>query len=172
MELKELCTKTLELFDIPDVKELGIALMECLNQNDTEKMKAFVRLVEGDLTKDWLQMIYQYYCADRKEKKQDYTPKCLADFVGHLAGEADTIIDLCAGSGALTIQRWKQNHDQKFRLYELDENVMPYLLFNLVIRNISASICRADVLSDEIYEQWIIKKGEEYGNIACIKSTV
>lgn len=172
MELKELSNRTLEIFRISDIKKLSDALMECVIRNDTDKMQAFRDLVENDLSRDWLQMIYQYYCADRKEKKQDYTPKCLAGFMSRLIGEADTIVDLCAGSGALTIQRWCQNHDQKFRLYELDEKVIPYLLFNLALRNISASVCRADVIRDEVYEQWTVQKGEQYGRVACIKSTV
>lgn len=172
MELKELSNRTLEIFRISDIKKLSDALMECVIRNDTDKMQAFRDLVENDLSRDWLQMIYQYYCADRKEKKQDYTPKCLAGFMSRLIGEADTIVDLCAGSGALTIQRWCQNHDQKFRLYELDEKVIPYLLFNLALRNISASVCRADVIRDEVYEQWTVQKGEQYGRVACIQSTV
>ena len=172
MELKELSNRTLDIFRISDIKKLSDALMECVIRNDTDKMQAFRDLVENDLSRDWLQMIYQYYCADRKEKKQDYTPKCLAGFMSRLIGEADTIVDLCAGSGALTIQRWCQNHDQKFRLYELDEKVIPYLLFNLALRNISASVCRADVIRDEVYEQWTVQKGEQYGRVACIKSTV
>ena len=172
MELKELYTKTLEIFNVSDAGSLGDALMECINKNDTEKMYEFENLVEGDLTKDWLQMIYQYYCADRKEKKQDYTPKCLADFMGRLVGNADTVIDLCAGSGALTIQKWVQNKNQKFRLYEIDKNVIPYLLFNCAIRNITASVCRADAIKDEVYEQWFVRKGEKYGIITCIQSTV
>ena len=172
MELKELSNRTLDIFRISDIKKLSDALMECVIRNDTDKMQAFRDLVENDLSRDWLQMIYQYYRADRKEKKQDYTPKCLAGFMSRLIGEADTIVDLCAGSGALTIQRWCQNHDQKFRLYELDEKVIPYLLFNLALRNISASVCRADVIRDEVYEQWTVQKGEQYGRVACIKSTV
>ena len=89
-----------------------------------------------------------------------------------LIGDADVVIDMCAGSGALTIQRWAQNPDQKFRLYELDANVMPFLLFNLAVRNIDASVCRSDALQDEVYEQWTVQKGEKYGRVACVKSAV
>lgn len=35
---------------------------------------------------------------------QDYTPKSLAVFMGKLAGKSDIVTDMCAGSGALTIQ--------------------------------------------------------------------
>ena len=171
MELLEMKDKITDLFHT-DIDNLGNALMEVVNNNDTEKYDMFCKLFEQDLSVDWLQMVYQYYHADRKEKKQDYTPKSLAVFLSKLIGEADVVIDMCAGSGALTIQRWAQNHDQKFRLYELDENVIPFLLFNLAVRNIDSSVCMADVLQDEVYKQWIVKKGEKYGRVACVKSTL
>ena len=115
MELKELTDKTLQLFHVTDVADLGKALMEHLDDKDS--MCEYKALVDGDLTKDWLQMIYQYYMADREKKKQDFTPACLGKLMSKLAGSAETIVDMCAGSGALTIQRWAENPAQKFELY-------------------------------------------------------
>lgn len=170
MELKELYDKTLELFRVERVEDLGTALLSACN--DEAKLDGFCKLVDNDLSKDWLQMIYQYYLADRKEKKQDYTPAGLAKFLSLLVGEADVVVDLCAGSGALTIQRWNQNPEQKFKLYEIDERVIPFLLFNLVIRNISAVVFQGDVLSGETQHSWLINKGEKYGKIFNFKSTL
>ena len=170
MELSELKAKVLEIFEITEVKDLGSALMK--NLDNCEKMQAFEEAVNGDLSKDWLQKIYQYHEADRKEKKQDYTPASLGKLLARLSGDGDAVIDLCAGSGALTIQKWNGDHNQKFLLYELDENVIPYLLYNLVIRSIEATVTRADVLKSEVYESWEIKKGEKYGKCIAIKSTV
>lgn len=170
IELKELTEKTLELFNCQSVDDLGSDLMLALE--DEGKLQSFSELVNNDLTKDWLQMIFQYYQADRKDKKQDYTPKCLAQFLSRLIGESSESIDMCSGSGALTIQRWLENPDTVFCCYEIDEKVIPYLLFNLVIRNISATVNQGDILQDEIYNVWKITKGEKYGKIACIKSTV
>ena len=162
LELKELCNKTMELFEIADITELGNALMNCVKNNDVQKYSDFQSLV-GDLSVDWLQMIFQYYHADRKEKMQDYTPKTLADFMGRLAGNSEIIIDMCAGSGALTIQKWSRNHDSKFLLYEFDENVIPFLLFNMAVRNVSCTVYHADVLQQEIFHTYEISKGERYG---------
>lgn len=170
MELSELKTKVLEIFEITEVKDLGSALVK--NLDNCEKMQAFEEVVNGDLSKDWLQKIYQYHEADRKEKKQDYTPASLGKLLAKLSGNGDTVIDLCAGSGALTIQKWNENHNQRFLLYELDENVIPYLLYNLAIRNIEATVMRADVLKNEVYESWEIRKGEKYGECITIKSAV
>lgn len=168
MELKELSTKTLELFQVLSVDDLGAALMLCVSEDETDKMQAFYEMVDGDLSRDWLQMIYQYYCADRKDKKQDYTPKCLAQFISRLIGESAETIDMCAGSGALTIQRWVENPDTVFILYEIDENVIPYLLFNMAIRNISATVHQSDILQDETVKSWSIRKGGRFGKVTCI----
>ena len=166
MELKELVDKTTQLFSCKSVKELGKALMDCVEKNDHKKMQEFSELVENDLTKDWLQMIFQYYSADRKEKKQDYTPKSLARFMGMLAGDGETITDMCAGSGALIIQKWNQNHDMEFRAIEIDGNVIPFLLFNMVLRNIRCDVYQMDALTDEEpIKTWTIKKGEVFGCI-------
>lgn len=66
MELKELTDRTFELFGVDDPDDLGSALLK--NISSTDKLKAFCDWVDGDLSIDWMQMIYQYYLADRKEK--------------------------------------------------------------------------------------------------------
>lgn len=162
MELKELTDRTLELFGVDNPDNLGSALMESVS--NTEKLKAFCDLVGGDLSVDWIQMIYQYYLADRKEKKQDYTPKTLARFMGMLAGDDETTVDMCAGSGALIIQKWNQNHDLEFKAIEIDGNVIPFLLFNMVLRNIRCDVCQMDALTDEEPTQmWTVEKREVFG---------
>ena len=163
MELKELTEKTLELLGIENTDEMSKKLFEVVSNNNIRIYEQFFDLVENDLSVDWLQKIFQYYQADRKEKMQDYTPKSLADFMGLLAGDSDTVIDMCAGSGALTIQKWNRNHDLKFKLYEFDTNVIPFLLFNMAVRNISCIVYHADVLQMDIFKEYQITKGEKYG---------
>ena len=166
MELKELFESTLSMFEVKSVDELKNALMAACY--DAKKLKEFKTMV-SDLSVDWLQMIFQYYAADRKIKKQDYTPKTLAMFLGKLVGDYGTVVDLCAGSGALTIQKWSENHDIKFELYEIDENVIPYLCFNMVLRNIECKVTLGDVLQDEAKKIWVISKGEEFGIITEVE---
>lgn len=167
MELKELTTMTLKLFCISSVSNLGKALME--HMDDTDSMREYKAMVDDDLTKDWLQMVYQYYMADREKKKQDFTPACLGKLTSKLVGKTDTFVDMCAGSGALTIQRWAENPDQKFELYEIDENVIPYLLYNLALRNIEADVWQGDVLTGDFTARYKITKGEEYGKVTCVQ---
>lgn len=163
MELKELTEKTLKLLEIENTDEMSKRLFDIVRNNDVNIYEQFSGLVENDLSVDWLQKIFQYYQADRKEKMQDYTPKSLADFIGLLAGESKTVIDMCAGSGALTIQKWNRNHDLEFNIYEFDEKVIPFLLFNMAVRNISCTIFHADVLQMEIFHTYKITKGDKYG---------
>ena len=103
MELSEICRKTLENFKVDSVKDLSEVLFTVCKENDIEKIKGFADIVQ-DVSIDWLQKIFQYYEADRKDKKQDFTPKSLAELVGLLVGDDTEIVDMCAGSGALTIQ--------------------------------------------------------------------
>lgn len=171
MELKELTEKTLELFEAESADQLGQRLLESCK--DTDKLEAFSNLVNGDLTQDWMQKIYQYYLADRKEKKQDYTPKSVAQLMGALIGDTDEVVDMCAGSGALIIQKWNQNHDIKFTALEIDENVIPFLLFNMTLRNIRCRVFQMNALTgDDAVRAWDILKGEKYGNITDFKPTV
>lgn len=172
MELKEFREKVLTLFGISEVADLGNALFESVVKNDVEKFEGFVDIINGELCEDWLQKIYQYYCADREEKGQDFTPACLAKLLSRLVGESAETIDMCAGSGALTIQRWVENKDTVFCLYEIDENVIPYLLFNLAVRNISAEVHQGDVLQNEKVKTWKVIKGEKYGKVVNIQPAV
>ena len=164
MELKQLTEKMIEILKVEDTNDMSEKLFEVVKNNDIEAYKQFCDLVENDLSRDWLQMIFQYYHADRKDKMQDYTPKTVAEFMSLLVGDnVDTIIDMCAGSGALTIQKWNMNNNIKFELYELDTNVIPFLLFNMEERNIECTVYNADILQQEIINTYKIEKGDKFG---------
>lgn len=164
MELKELTEKVLVLFNSKNTTELIKKLPSYWNDND---VKAKFKSLVGDLSVDWLQKIFQYYEADRKEKKQDYTPTTLAKLMATLAlrGGEDHITDMCAGSGALTIQCWNLNHDIVAECLEFDEKVIPILLFNLAVRNIEATVYQMDVLQQEVTNSWQVVSGNEFGKV-------
>ena len=172
MELYELTNALKELFKIDDVSSLGPALYEAATKNDVATMDSFVELVDGDLATDWLQKVYQYNLANRDELKQDYTPKCLAEFLSLLVGDASEVVDLCAGSGALTIQRWAQYPDQRFVLYEIDDGVLPFLLFNLAVRNIRSTVYFGDALTEEYTTIYETTKGSKYAAVSRQQSAV
>lgn len=166
MELKELTSKVIELLNIESPEQIPDSLTEIVLNGKTEYFDGFCNLVE-DLSIDWFQKIFQYYLADRKVKMQDYTPVSLARFVGKLVHTENerSVYDLCAGSGALTIQKWNLNNELKFVCYEYDKTVIPILLFNLAVRNIDAVVINGDALQDEVFATYIVKKGDKYSSV-------
>lgn len=75
------------------------------------------------------------------------------------------VYDCCCGSGALTIQKWCVNPDLKFVCEELDERVIPILLFNLCIRNIEATVVNKDILTGDIINSYTVIRGSVYGTV-------
>ncbi|WP_270491897.1 HsdM family class I SAM-dependent methyltransferase [Bacteroides finegoldii] len=167
MELKELTSRICDLFGCVSVDTLPDKIMFALfSQNSTLYFEKYKELCP-DLTVDWLQRVYQFYHADRKEKKQDYTPVSLAKLVSFLSymPSEKLVYDCCCGSGALTIQKWCTNPDLKFVCEELDERVIPILLFNLCIRNIEATVINKDILSGNIIHSYNTIKGTVYASV-------
>ena len=114
MELLQLVEKFKSVLNIEKIEDVVDELKSTLlNAEKCRKLCEDWILICPDLTIDYMQMIFQYYFADRKEKMQDYTPKSLAVAVAELSKTKDEKIclDLCAGSGALTIQKWNENND-------------------------------------------------------------
>lgn len=171
MELKELTEKTFKIFDCNNTQELKNKLFDVCINNQTEKIKEFAQLIDYDMKTDYLQKIYQYYEADRESKGQDYTPKSLASLVSKLSQDENETecLDMCCGSGALTIQKWIDNSNLKFECEEFDENVIPFLLFNMMLRNINAQVKHKDVLQDKIYHIYKIVKNDEFGKLEVLK---
>ena len=172
MELLELVNNLQTVLEIDDLKDMPDKLLTIALSDDDTAKDAVVEAVGGDLSVDFLQAVYQYYSADRKDLKQDFTPKNLARLVSAMIGETDTCIDLCAGSGALSIQRHNTQPEYDFVCYEYDENVIPYLLFNLVIRNMSGVIYQGDVLTNSEKPKYRIERGEKYGHVIDFESTI
>lgn len=166
MELKELTSKVIELLNIESPEQIPESLMEIVLNGKIKYFDGFCDLVK-DLSIDWLQKIFQFYLADRKVKMQDYPPASLARFVGKLvqAENEHSVYDLCAGSGALTIQKWNLNNELNFVCYEYDKIVIPILLFNLAVRNIDAVVVNGDALQDEVFATYLVRKGDKYSSV-------
>lgn len=173
MELSQLTSKFKELLKIENVKEAPQIILEVLFSCPEKLFSEWVEFCP-DLSVDSLQPIFQYYMADRKEKMQDYTPKSLALATCMVAGvnNAKTVYDMCAGSGALTIQAWNINPKCTFICQEFDERVIPFLLFNLSIRNINAVVVHGDVLSEEQFAAYSVKAGERFSSVCKFDSPV
>ena len=167
MELKELTNKICDLFGCVNVSTLPDKIMSSLFSQNAPLLFEKYKELCPDLKIDWLQKVYQFYHADRKEKKQDYTPVSLAKLVAYLSctSSEKIVYDCCSGSGALTIQKWSINPNLKFVCEELDEKVIPILLFNLCIRNIEATVINKDILTGKVICSYRTIKGSTYSSV-------
>lgn len=165
MELYEFVNKVSELVGV-EVEQMPEAFMEKALGED-EGFFDDLKSLHDDLTTDHLQPIFQYYMADRKEKMQDYTPACLGRLIAKLnhIEVADSCYDMCAGSGSLTIQAWNINPDCTFFCEELDERVIPFLICNLMLRNVQGVVIHGNVLSKERSRAWRLSKGKKYSQL-------
>jgi len=170
MELKELYKNILSSFDAEDVSDFSQKLFNSVMDGQTTAFEKYLPLCP-DFETDYLQKIWQFYEADRKEKKQDYTPACLGELLSAVIGNGKNgvIYDCCAGSGALTIQRWLKNKNNKFICEELDERIIPFLLFNLAVRNIEGYVIHGNALEQKRYKIFQLTKGDNYSIVKEIK---
>lgn len=159
MELKELTEKFKAIFG-----ELEDFNLELLTDSNCSK---YLELINNDLETDYLQKIWQFFMADRENKKQDFTPKSLGKLLSKLteSENEEWVYDMCSGSGALTIQKWCSNKKLKFVCEELDENLIPFLLFNLKIRNIEGYVINTNILTEERKTVYKLTKGEKFSEI-------
>ncbi len=168
MELKKLTEKILELFGCQKIGELPEKVYNAVLSGNKGYFERYLALVDGDLTADYLQKVFQYYLADRKEKCQDFTPASIAKLLAALTGDADTVYDCCAGSGALSIQKWQDNKDAMFICEELDCRVVPFLLFNLGVRNVTGYVINRNVLTLETEKIYKLTGGETFSTVEIV----
>lgn len=149
-----------------EIKDIGEALLKAVLNHNVDFFNKYKSIIDD--TKDWLQALWQYYEADRAEKKQDYTPKSLCKLVSALAGDCKTVYDCCGGSGALTIEMLKNHKIDNVYVEELDEKVIPFLLFNLCFHNANGFVVNGDVLSLKQFKCFELTKGENYSTCKTV----
>ena len=73
------------------------------------------------------------------------------------------MLDLCAGTGALTLFTAKTGTE--VRCEELSERVLPVLLMNLALRNVGGVVVRRDVCADDCFGAYRLTPGERFSGI-------
>lgn len=122
-------------------------------------------MIEDDLSFDWFTDYFQEEHSNRNAMMQDFTPRELAGLLPRLSKSANTILDICAGTGGLSIAAWNINRNAFFECDEISERALPLLLFNMAIRNTEAYIVNKNVLSGEIVAAYRLIKGDKYSGI-------
>lgn len=137
------------LFEVREAHELPAALMKVVTDPDllADKCTKYKEKFP-DLGRDVLRDYFQENQADRSNLMQDYTPEGVCKIVAGITGHADRIADLCAGTGSLTLEAWRANPSAEFACYEISSASLPFLLFNLAVRQIRATVVHGDLLTD------------------------
>ena len=175
MELKTAADNILTEWQCENFSQIGEKIMAAIAAGDLEPLfEKYKKAVGGDMDTDYIRKCFQFWKADRGtgSKQQDYTPESLGKLVARLAvtEEAVAVYDCCAGSGALTMAAFRRNPNAHFVCEELDETVIPFLLFNLAIRGINAVVIRGDILKNERYQYWNVRNTGEYSEVTPMDS--
>ena len=152
-----------ELFGIKESFELPERLMSVL-MDKAQREAVFNEFLQYDFdfSHDCLRDYFQDEHAARSALKQDYTPDCICDLISLLMPKADKIIDICSGTGALTIGTGRNVY---FQCEELSKMSIPILLFNLAIRGMNATVLQKDVLTSKIEKAFTVQKNGQYSDI-------
>lgn len=140
MELLQLVEKFKDIINVSKIEDAVDELKtKLLNDNECKKLCEDWISICPDLTKDYMQMIFQYYFADRKEKMQDYTPKSLAVAVAELSKNKNEITfannskENISSILMMIFNTWKQhiyylNVEENRYLAELRDALLPELM--------------------------------------------
>lgn len=165
---KKLDNKTINaLFGIRESFELPEKLLTVL-MDKAEREKIFNEFLQYDFdfSHDGLRDYFQDEHAARSELKQDYTPDCICDLISMLMPETDKIIDICSGTGALTIGTGRNVY---FQCEELSKMSVPILLFNLAIRGMNATVLQKNVLDRTVEKIYKVTNNGQFSDIdICI----
>ena len=145
---KEITTEAInELFGIKESFELPESLLhKLLNKQEKDELcRAFMQF-KFDMSNDCLRDYFQANNANRNNLKQDYTPDCLCELISELAPKTDEVIDICSGTGALTVG---MGRDIQYQCEEISAMSIPVLLFNLALRNLNATVLQKRCLAQQ-----------------------
>lgn len=141
-----------DLIGIKESYEMPDRLMEILTGENVIDFYEKLLKLDLDLSKDVLRDYFQAEHGDRGKLKQDYTPDCVCELVRRLSGDAEDTLDICAGTGALSIAC---KHGGFHRAEEVSTRALPVLLLNFGIRGYRGEVALRDVLTgeaEEVYE--------------------
>ncbi|MDW3894475.1 N-6 DNA methylase [Staphylococcus saprophyticus] len=162
--MTDILTKINNLLGIKESYKAPDRLMEILYMDKPERDKYFMDFLNAfdkDVTYDWFHDYFQDEHADRKNQKQDFTPRSVSSLLSQMVGhEGNTYYEPAAGTGGILIERWNQDRmqhspfdyeprDYYYTAEELSDRAIPFLLFNMLIRGMNGNVVQCDVLTRE-----------------------
>lgn len=135
------------------------------DQQRTTTFENFLK-VSKDLNFDWFHEYFTDEQAERKTKKQDFTPESVTKLMNLLIKENyGTYFEAAAGTGGMLISNWAIKPAHYYCVEEQSDRAIPFLLFNLAIRNIKGTVIQCDSLTKEIKVTYELKPGKKFSSI-------
>jgi len=168
------------MLEIVDSYQAPSRIMDILMGDDKQRLRIFNEFLvyfKHDMSYDWFHEYFEDEHADRKNKKQDFTPKCISSLVSQLMGsDTGVTYEPSSGTGGMLITNW-YNQRSKIHPFNYDTNkhliiaveksdkTIPFLLMNLSIRGISGIVFHGDTLKGEYKAMYVLTN--ECNSIAC-----
>lgn len=144
-------------------------IMEIISDSELagEVFLRFLPEFDHDLSYEWFNEYFEDEHADRKTRKQDFTPASVSGLMSEMQGsqpQYGVIYEPAAGTGSTVIAHWyretrKHRYPWDYRpdsyLYlceELSDRTVPFLLFNILIRGMNALVIHGNTLTRETRE--------------------
>lgn len=161
--------KVNNLLGISDSYQAPEKVMEILKDKERRKelFFKFLKLFDYDLSYEWFYKYFQDEHADRKNNKQDFTPRSVSNLMSEILDTRASKDGYCiveepaAGTGSTIIAHWYKTmrecrfiwnyspDDYLYKLTELSDKTIPFLLFNLMIRGVNAIVIHGNALTKE-----------------------
>ena len=155
------------------------------DQKRPEVFKKFLE-VSTDLKFDWFHEYFEDEQAERKSKKQDFTPDSIATLLNSLVDSDKSnghYFEVAAGTGGILIKRWWDDckndrvgnplhtdpnlkflsiftYDPRaywYQVEEMSDRAIPFLLFNMAIRGMNGVAIQCDSLSREAKDVYFVR---------------
>lgn len=161
-----------KIFGVEDSYQAPEKIMKILYDKDKrEKMfKELLEVNDYNVDFDWFYEYFQEEHADRKNKKQDFTPKSVAILLTELSDVEENnglYYECCAGTGGIMIKNW-DHYRRKFSPFdytpdlqyavveELSDRCIPFLLLNMMIRGMNGVVVHGDCLTRKCKNAYFI----------------
>ncbi|KFN92425.1 phage protein [Tetragenococcus muriaticus PMC-11-5] len=162
-----------KIVGVDDSFKMPTVLMGIMfNKEKREAMfKEFLEY-EKDVSYDWFHIYFQEEYAERKSKKQDFTPDSIGKLLaGIVTPEKGKVHEAACGTGGLIIKTWDYQRkntnpftylpsDYFYQCEEMSDRSIPFLLFNLLIRGMNATVIHGDALHRTAKQVYFVQNDE------------
>lgn len=165
------------ILGIKDSYKAPDRIMEILYGDIEERneiFNQFLELFNYDVSFDWLHEYFQEEHAERKSRKQDFTPQSVAKTISAMVDIKDhaNIYEPAAGTGGIIITNWNEGRmstnpftyrpsNYLYMAEELGDRTMPFLLLNLLVRGMNAIVIHGDTLERTAYGAFFIQNDND-----------